>query len=139
MPPKLQTAATRKLISEKVRAAWRRNPRAFEKRDAETAERMRGNQHAFKRGFFKGYQGYWFILKKEHPRAKHNRGYVKRCILVMEKKLGRYLSPGETVHHINEDRGDDRPANLHLFKNKLEHLRHHHGHRVRRSRSTKGQ
>lgn len=134
MPPTKQSEETRKLISEKLKAAWRERAGSYAKRNKETSVRMTGNRYAFKRGFYRHAQGYWLVLKKDHPRAKQNRGYVKRCVLVMEKLIGRYLLPGETVHHINENKEDDRPENLYLFVNQAEHLRFHHRHGVRRLR-----
>jgi HNH endonuclease len=49
-----------------------------------------------------------------HPRASTN-GYVFEHILVMERILGRSLEPGETVHHRNGVRDDNRPKNLELW------------------------
>ncbi|MCU1673897.1 MAG: hypothetical protein JWN77_2010 [Frankiales bacterium] len=54
------------------------------------------------------------VLAREHPRAGSN-GYVFEHVLVMEELLGRHLVAGETVHHLNALRADDRPENLELW------------------------
>jgi hypothetical protein len=50
-----------------------------------------------------------------HPRAAGSSSYVFEHILIMEEILGRYLLPGESVHHRNGVRDDNRPENLELW------------------------
>ncbi len=61
------------------------------------------------------HNGYVFVKIPEHPRAGVRSKRVREHILVMEKHLGRYLLPHETVHHINGIRSDNRLENLELW------------------------
>lgn len=54
------------------------------------------------------------VLSPGHPRADKAR-YVFEHVLVMEEILGRYLLPGENVHHRNGVKDDNRPENLELW------------------------
>lgn len=65
--------------------------------------------------------GYVLVYSPEHPHAKDRR-YVREHRLVMEQNLGRYLEPHEVVHHVNDDKQDNRIENLKLFQSNAEHL-----------------
>ena len=64
-----------------------------------------------------GFNGRWVIWVKgiKYRRARY---VAMQC-------LGRDLKKGETIHHINEDKADDRPENLYVFALNKYHMRHH--------------
>lgn len=77
-----------------------------------TCAKCRINPEGFK---YIDKKGYVLIKCSDHPRASNKGKYVFEHILVMEKKLGRYLDVGENVHHINGIRDDNRVSNLELW------------------------
>lgn len=61
------------------------------------------------------YHGYTYVYAPDHPNASKSGGHVAEHVLVMSRVLGRQLMPGETVHHKNGIRNDNRPENLELW------------------------
>lgn len=68
-------------------------------------------------------KGYRYVLLAEHPNAT-KAGYVAEHRLVMEAKLGRYLSKKEVVHHRDGNPLNNHPDNLEVFGSNGDHLRH---------------
>ena len=68
-------------------------------------------------------KGYVIVYCPRHPNA-HKDGYVFLHKVLVERELGRYLTPDEVVHHINHVRNDNRPENLMLMDRK-EHMTMH--------------
>lgn len=68
-----------------------------------------GDTYVTREGYVYEYVG----LDSGHPRE--SKGYVAQHTLVMERILGRHLVDGETVHHLNGVREDNRPENLELW------------------------
>ena len=75
---------------------------------AEKSARWRGGRSAT--------GGYIRVYSPNHPyKLRMGSGYVSEHRLVMEKHLGRYLHPWETVHHKNGITDDNRIENLKLL------------------------
>ena len=62
----------------------------------------------------------------DNPRATKE-GYVYIHVLVAEKKLGRYLTKEECVHHIDEDKYNNTEDNIIVFKTNSDHAAFHKG------------
>jgi hypothetical protein len=66
---------------------------------------------------------YNYAIVRDHPNRTKN-DYVLEHRIVVENHLGRLLEPDEIVHHINEDKKDNRMENLEVMSKK-EHTSHH--------------
>lgn len=88
------------------------------------------DHHSWKGGTYRHSDGYVYEYAPNHPDAPKGKGYVLQHRLVMEQKLGRFLEPGEIVHHMNEVKDDNRPENLELH-DRSTHMKHHKSEAVR--------
>lgn len=59
--------------------------------------------------------GYRLLWQPEHPNAR-KAGHVSEHVLMMGDALGRPIAKGETVHHRNGIRDDNRLENLELWR-----------------------
>lgn len=88
---------------------------------------MRKSGAAMERnGFWRGgrtldLEGYVLLKSPGHPYANSG-GYVREHRLVMERVLGRYLTPDEVVHHKDENPANNSPENLELYSTNAAHL-----------------
>lgn len=93
------------------------------KRSLETKMRMKASfkkgkeHHLWKGGRIGDGRGYILLWTEE--------GYIEEHRFVMEKILGRKLTSKEQVHHINENRSDNRLENLQLCADYKEHMAIH--------------
>lgn len=70
------------------------------------------------RGFVVSKKGYILVRAPGHPMASKE-GYLMQHRLVMANHLGRMLDPSEVVHHLNEDKADNRIDNLEVLHKRV--------------------
>lgn len=78
--------------------------------------------HNWKGGRRINQDGYVLLHRPDHPFAESG-GHVMEHRLVMEMKLGRYLSREEVVDHLNGKRDDNRIENLQLMESQSQHIK----------------
>ena len=81
------------------------------------ALRIAGLKTQGSKASYKSVGGYIYIYAPEHPNATQT-GYIREHRLVMSEHIGRPLKEGETVHHRNAIRDDNRIENLELMTKK---------------------
>ena len=69
-------------------------------------------------------------LRGKHLGKGEGRGYEKTFSrhthrIIAEDKLGRPLRKGEVVHHIDENKRNNHPDNIHIFSSQSEHVKQH--------------
>lgn len=77
------------------------------------APSMKGQREGHPTGTRRVHHGYVYIKHGDHHRADRY-GWVFEHLLVAEAKYGIKVTRDFTVHHVNGDRTDNRPANLEL-------------------------
>lgn len=138
---KLTESAKRKIsIANKGKIAWNKgkHPEYVQGKNHPMygVDRSGSKGAGWKGGRVKRKDGYVFIYKPDHPQTIKENKYVLEHRLVMEKHLGRYLTPEEVVHHKNGNPSDNRIENLELFPNNSKHFLLHDNFR---ERNDKGQ
>lgn len=81
------------------------------KRLSDSKKGIKNPQYGKRRGRRIYRLGYVYLYTPEHPNAT-KQGYVAEHRLIMEKRLGRYLTKDEVVHHINGVKDDNCIDNL---------------------------
>lgn len=105
---------------QKIGEANRGRKQTPETRHKLSEANLGDKSYLWKGGRMKSTRGYIQIYAPNHPYARDR--HVLEHRLKAEEAIGRYLKPGEYVHHINGTRDDNRLENLRIVN--------HHGETV---------
>lgn len=111
----------KRICYARSRASAAKKPEHYQNKRRDNYRRKRGIalDHPFrKRRAGEGNidaQGYKTITRRGHPNQMDEKGRIREHILVMSEFLGRPLRKGESVHHKNGIRDDNRIENLELW------------------------
>jgi len=70
-------------------------------------------------------KGYFLIYKPDHKYSETKNGWIYNHREVVENFIKRKLKKGECIHHIDEDKTNNKIENLMLFKSHKEHSSFH--------------
>lgn len=74
--------------------------------------------------------------KSPYIRIRVNGERILLHRFIWQQSNGRKLKDGEIVHHLNEDKRDNRPENLEMLSGRAAHLHAHNYHRKNQSTTT---
>lgn len=124
------TLARSGLFSAEIAVAVGKTPKAiqklFRRYDFPSLHNIcppRQSQRQGWKGGVKLMKGYRYIRTPDHPYGTKHGSYVAEHRLVVESKIGRYLTTEEVVDHIDGDITNNHPDNLRVFASNAEHLR----------------
>lgn len=70
-------------------------------------------------------KGYVLIYTLNHKYSKPRKGWIYEHRAVVENFIKRRLKKGECVHHLDENKENNKISNLMLFKSHREHSKFH--------------